>query len=72
MFVSQLGLDNSKSPGTVFSYDLTLEELEILPSKQVRSTRTYAVGFHDIKQSSSDKGKSLLDALKPTITIKKP
>jgi hypothetical protein len=58
--------------GTVFSYDLTLEELEILPSGQVRSTRAYAVGFRDIKESTRDKGKSLFDGLKPKITITKP
>ena len=56
----------------MFSYDLTLEELEILPSGQVRSTRAYAVGFRDIKESTRDKGKSLFDGLKPKITITKP
>lgn len=58
--------------GSVFSYDLTLEELEVLPSQQVRSKRAYAVGFTEIKPTTKDKAKGFLDALKPKVTIGKP
>lgn len=39
------------SIGTVFSPDLVIEQLEILPSQQVRSTREYAVGFTGLSSS---------------------
>jgi hypothetical protein len=53
--------------GSVFNYDLTLEEIEVLPSQQVRSAQTFAVGFHDFKRTT---GESVLDAMKKA--IKKP
>lgn len=38
-----------KTPiGTVFSPSLVVEQLEVLPSKQVRSVREYSLGFSDV------------------------
>lgn len=42
-----------KPIGTSFTYDLALEQLELLPSRQVRSVRQYAVGFHDLTEGAS-------------------
>lgn len=65
--------------GTVFTHNLTLEQLEILPSRQVRSVREYAVQLTGLSPNVSDavKGasnaagnaaaKKLLDDLKKKI-----
>ncbi len=54
--------------GTSFSYDLTLTGLEILPSRQIRETRDYAVEFRDL--SSRPSAKQLLDDIAKK--VKKP
>lgn len=68
-FENGLNLNTRQARGNVFSFDLTLEELEVLPSRQVRSIRAYAVGFHDIRQNTRDRTRSILDRLRPTIKI---
>lgn len=55
--------------GSVYNFDLTLEELEVLPSTQVRSLHSYAVGFHDFKKTT---GESVLDILKKGLLKKQP
>lgn len=39
--------------GTGYSYDLVIDQLEPLPSGQIRSLRSYTVGFHDLGLSGS-------------------
>lgn len=39
--------------GTGYSYDLVIDQLEPLPSGQIRSLRSYSVGFHDLPLSGS-------------------
>jgi hypothetical protein len=34
--------------GTSYAYDVTIVQLEILPSKQIREVREFAVGFQDL------------------------
>lgn len=48
--------------GTVFTYDLTLEQLEVLPGNQVRSLRQYAVGFKDLTAATGDAVQATRDA----------
>lgn len=63
--------------GTVFSPDLVIEQLEILPSQQIRSVRDYSVSFANITaasnavsgvgdaaQSINDAGRQLSEGLK--------
>ena len=60
--------------GALFSYDLTIQQLEILPGGQIRKAREYAVGFHDLTGAGGaaplgnadvgKAGKSLLDELR--------
>lgn len=38
--------------GTIFSPELVVEQLEILPSQQIRSTRDYAVSFINVSSAS--------------------
>ena len=55
-----------KQVGTRYAFDFTVEQLEILPSQQVRSVREYAVGFRDLNTGSwgSGGGGLLGDVLK--------
>ena len=55
--------------GSVYNFDLTIEELEVLPSTQVRSLHSYAVGFHDFKKTT---GESVLDILRKSLPKKQP
>lgn len=48
--------------GPVFTYDLTLEQLEILPSNQVRSIRQYTVGFKDLTATTGEAVQATRDA----------
>ena len=60
--------------GTIFSPDLVLEQLEILPSQQIRSVRDYHVSFTGIgpgagaltgdAQSINDAARQLAEGLK--------
>jgi uncharacterized RDD family membrane protein YckC len=50
-FDNQISLNGNDAPGTVNSYDLELQEVELMPSGQTRVTRTDAVAFHDLKES---------------------
>lgn len=51
--------------GTSYAFDFTVEQLEILPSQQIRSVREYAVGFRDLGTGSWGGGGGLLgDVLK--------
>ncbi len=81
-FESWLGIYRGTQAGTVWSYDLTIDQLEILPSLQVRTAREYAVTFKDLKGGATDAaqdqanaaiqeaGKKALDALAKK--LKKP
>ena len=51
-FDNRLSLDRSDVAGTVYSYDLALQELELLPARQTRVTRTNAIAFHDLRESA--------------------
>jgi hypothetical protein len=63
---------NGRELGTSWTQDLTLVQLEILPSKQVRVGREYAVSFKDLSSGGSDAanaagqqaGKKLFDAVR--------
>lgn len=44
----QLGIYRGTVLGSVWSVDFVLEQLEVLPSRQVRSVRDYAVSFTDL------------------------
>jgi hypothetical protein len=50
----------STNPGTAYTYDLTMAQVEILPSQQVRTVGEYAVGFSGLTAG-------LLDGLKDII-----
>lgn len=65
-FDNTLSINRSKALGTVFNYDLTLEELEVLPSKQVRTARSYAVGFHDFKGGATAEPKGVTSSVLPS------
>lgn len=64
-----------KELGTSFSHDLTLSQLEVLPSRQIRVGRDYAVSFRDVGTNVSDQTRAagnaaaskLLDALKKKV-----
>ncbi|MEO5815837.1 MAG: hypothetical protein ABIT20_11210 [Gemmatimonadaceae bacterium] len=63
---------NGRELGTSWTQDLTLVQLEILPSNQVRVGREYAVSFKDLSANGSDAvnaagqqaGKKLFDAVR--------
>lgn len=48
-----------KQVGTRYAFDFSVEQLEILPSQQIRSVREYAVGFRDLSTGSWSAGKTL-------------
>jgi hypothetical protein len=63
--------------GTGYSYDLVIDQLEPLPSGQIRSLRSYSVGFHDLGLSGSGVGANqaappnkLIEALKKKLSGK--
>jgi hypothetical protein len=67
--------DSARQPlGASFSYDVALEQLEVLPSSQVRTVREYTVSFPGIGTGSAptaastveavEKGKALIDRLR--------
>ena len=51
-----------KQVGTRYTFDFTVERLEILPSRQIMSRREYAVGFRDLTAGSWS-GSSVLEEL---------
>ncbi len=63
---------NGRELGTSWTQDLTLVQLEILPSNQVRVGREYAVSFKDLASGATDAGsaaaqqagKKLFDAVR--------
>ncbi|MEP7002359.1 MAG: hypothetical protein ABI969_17855, partial [bacterium] len=44
--------------GTSFTHGLTLSQLEILPSHQIRVGRDYAVSFRDLSNTGGDQAKA--------------
>jgi hypothetical protein len=62
---------NARAPfGESFAYDVAFEQLEILPSNQIRSVREYAVNFTDVSTSSA--GAAVSGAKKLIDAIRKP
>jgi len=53
--------------GTGYSYDLVIDQLEPLPSGQIRSLRSYSVGFHDLGLSGS--GVNANQPVQPNVLI---
>ncbi len=51
-FESSLWVYRGTRLGTVWSYDLTIDVLEILPSRQVRSVQEYVIGFKGLTATS--------------------
>lgn len=51
-FESWLWIYRGTRLGTVWSYHLTIDLLEVLPSRQVRAVREYSVGFTDLTTTS--------------------
>jgi hypothetical protein len=78
-FENTLGIYRNTVLGTVYSYDLVLEQLEVLPSNQVRSLREFAIGFQNLQPSTGDAASAtgqdaankLFDAIRKAAT-KKP
>lgn len=66
---------NGREIGTSFTYDLTLTQLEVLPSRQIRVSRDYAVSFKDLGSNAADQGRAagnaaasrLIDALRKKV-----
>ncbi len=66
---------NGHELGTSFTHDLTLTQLEILPSQQVRVMRDYAITFKELGATGSDAAKAaggaaankLIDALRKRV-----
>lgn len=63
--------------GTGYSYDLVIDQLEPLPSGQIRSLRNYSVGFHDlamtgsgVRANDSDAANKLIESLKKKLSGK--
>jgi hypothetical protein len=54
---------NGRELGTSWTQDLTLVQLEILPSKQVRVGREYAVSFKDLSPGGADAGNAAAQKL---------
>jgi hypothetical protein len=58
---------NNTPLGTSFHYDVSLEQLQVLPSQQIRSVRQYAVHFDGLTTGAGDaSGKSAGSAAKPS------
>ena len=50
-------LNNPRDPiGTVFNFDLSIAQLEVLPGQQVRTLRDYSVDFTDLGNSAAPAG----------------
>ncbi|MEO8623564.1 MAG: hypothetical protein ABI625_20975, partial [bacterium] len=47
-----------KEMGTSFTHGFTLSQLEILPSRQIRVGRDYAVSFRDLSNTGGDQAKA--------------
>ncbi|MDB4892934.1 MAG: hypothetical protein JWL61_4789 [Gemmatimonadetes bacterium] len=66
---------NGRELGTSWTQDLTLVQLEVLPSRQVRVGREYAVSFKDLSSGAADAGnaaaqqagKKLFDAVRARV-----
>ena len=69
-FTNLIFLPKDDRPGSVYDYDLVLDECERTPSRQLRVVRSYSVSFHDFQISPLGRKKALMDALKSV--IKKP
>jgi hypothetical protein len=54
---------NGRELGTSWTQDLTLVQLEILPSNQVRVGREYAVSFRDLSPGGADAGNAAAQKL---------
>ena len=53
---------NGHEIGTTFTHDLTLTQLEVLPSRQIRVARDYAVSFKDLGLEVADQTKAAANA----------
>ena len=59
--------------GSTFAWDVAIEQLELLPSDQVRVTREYSVSFTGLGEGSSvpagveQAGKALFDRLRGAV-----
>ena len=60
--------------GTGFSYDLVIDQLEPLPGGQIRSLRSYSIGFHDlpltgsgVEPNEANATNALIDALRKKV-----
>ncbi len=55
---------NSGNPtGTSYTFDVSLEQLEILPSQQVRSTRQFSLNFPNLTVSAMSGAAASADSL---------
>lgn len=50
--------------GTIYTFDLAIEQLEILPRNQLRTAREFAVGFRDLTLPGANPARGLLDAVR--------
>lgn len=50
--------------GTSYTFDLAVEELEILPRNQLRTAREFAVGFRDLSLKGPNPAQTLLDMVR--------
>jgi hypothetical protein len=58
---------NSRDPvGSVFSLDLTIPQLEVLASRQVRTVREYSVGFSGISGSAAGRAAPAVSSVVPS------
>jgi len=56
-------LNNPRDPiGIAFNFDLSIAQLEVLASQQVRTLREYSVGFTDLGNNAAPAGSSSLTA----------
>jgi hypothetical protein len=53
---------NGHEIGTSFTHDLTLTQLEVLPSRQIRVARDYAVSFKELGLEAGDQTKAAANA----------
>jgi hypothetical protein len=57
VFTRQHYANDPRDPmGTTFNFDLSIAQLEVLPSQQIRTVREYSVGFSDLGNSSGPAG----------------
>jgi len=62
-FETVLGIYANTNLGTVHSYDVTLVQLEILPSRQIRQVREYALTYTGLTAGRTSSGATASDPL---------